>query len=129
EHNRGADVLSLLAFSLEFVADFTGADQDALGLRDGSVGNDIQEILVREVFNGRTRVRMAKHALGRKDNERLAPMPQGLTAQQMEILRGIGWLRDLYVVFGGELNEAFDSRAGMLGALPFVPVRQQHHES
>ena len=51
--DRGGGVFSLLAFGLKFVADFSGADQDAVGFSDFDVGDDVQEILVREVFDGR----------------------------------------------------------------------------
>ena len=124
EDDRGGGVFSLLSFGLKFVADFSGADQDALGFSDLGVGDDIQEILVREIFNRRTGVGMAQHALGREDDQRLAPVAQSLTAQEMEILRGVGRLRDLDVVLRGELDEALDAGAGMLRALAFVAVRE-----
>ncbi len=47
----------------------------------------------------------------------------------MEILRGGGRLADLYVVFGRELQIAFQACAGVLRALAFISVRQQHDES
>ena len=54
-----------LRSALQFVADFAGADQDALGFSRLRVsGNDVQETLVREVFDGRTGIGMAQHALG-----------------------------------------------------------------
>ncbi len=134
EDDCGGGVFSFFAFGLEFVADFSGADQDAVGFPDFGVGNDVQEILVGEVvvleiLDGRTRVGVAQHALRREDDERLAPVAQGLTAEEMEILRGVRGLRDLDVVFGGELNEALDAGAGVFRPLAFVTVRQQHHHA
>ena len=101
EHDGGAGVFSFFSFGLELVADFSGADQDAVGLSDFGVGDDVEEILVGEIFNRRAGVGVAQHALWREDHERLAPVARGLAAQEMEILRGVGRLRDLDVVFGG----------------------------
>ena len=52
EDDCGAGVFSFLTLGLEFVADFSGADEDAVGFSDFDVENDVQEILVREVFDG-----------------------------------------------------------------------------
>ena len=129
EDDRGRRVFSLLSFGLKFVADFSGADQDAVGFSDFGVGDDVEEILVREVFDRRTRVGMAQHALRSEDDQRLAPVAQGLAAQEMEILRGVRRLRDLDIVLGRELDEALDAGAGMFRALAFVAVGQEHHEA
>src|SRR5580765_3684323 len=56
-------------------------------------------------------------------------MAQCLTAQEMEILRGVAGLRDLDIVFSGELNEALDASAGVFRALAFVAVGQQHDDT
>ena len=129
EDDGGGGVFSLLSFGLKFVADFSGADQDAVGFSDFGVGDDVQKILVREIFDRRASVGMAQHALGREDDQRLAPVAQGLAAQQMEILRGVGGLRDLDVVLRGELDEALDAGAGVFRALAFVAVGQQHDDA
>jgi hypothetical protein len=47
----------------------------------------------------------------------------------MEVLRGGGGLADLDVVLRGELEVALDAGAGVLRALAFVAVRQQHDEA
>src|SRR5271169_6402550 len=72
---------------------------------------------------------MAKHALRRENDERLAPEATRLAAKQMEILRGRGRLTDVHVAFGGELHETLDARAGMFRALAFVAVREKEHEA
>ena len=36
---------------------------------------------------------------------------------------------DLEAVLGGHLQEALEPRAGVLGPLPFVAVRQQHDQA
>ena len=56
-------------------------------------------------------------------------MAQGLTAQQMKILRGVRGLRDLDIVLRGELQEALDAGAGVFRSLAFVAVGQKHHEA
>ena len=45
KYNRGGVVFSLLTLGLEFVADFSGADQDAVGLADFHVGDHVLETL------------------------------------------------------------------------------------
>src|SRR6266853_180059 len=72
---------------------------------------------------------MAQHAFRCEHHQRLAPVSKGLASQQVKILSGIRGLDDLNVVFGCKLNEALDTGTGMLRALAFVSVRQQHDES
>src|SRR5581483_2895938 len=76
-----ARIFSLLSLRLQFVTDFSSTDENSFGFSDGRVGDDVQKILLREVFDRRTRVRMAEHALWRENNERLAPVTQSLAAQ------------------------------------------------
>src|SRR5882762_2245801 len=71
---------------------------------------------------------MAQHALGREDDEWLAPRTARLPAQHMKILGSRRRLANLHVVFRGELHEALQARAGMLWSLALVAVRQKHHE-
>ena len=122
--------LSLLALDVQFVADLAGADQDALGVRALRVsGTTFRNSLLREIVDRRAGIGMAQHALGREDDQRLAPVTQRLPAQQVEILRGVGGLADLDVVPRCELQEALDARAGVFRALAFVAVRQQQHQA
>src|ERR1700691_4198213 len=72
---------------------------------------------------------MAQHRFRREYDERLAPRPQRLSAQQVEVLRGGGRLRDLDIVLRGELHVAFHARAGMLWTLYLVAVREEHDEA
>ena len=72
---------------------------------------------------------MPQHALGREDDQRLAPGAQGLAAEEVEVLRGGRGLGDLHVVAGGELEVALHAGAGVLGPLAFVAVREQHDET
>ena len=78
--------------------------------------------------------RMAQQALGGEDDQRLAHAAAvvaavHLAAQQVEVLRRSGAVAHLHVVFGAERQEALDAGAGMLGALAFKAVRQQHHQA
>src|ERR1700677_1623265 len=84
---------------------------------------------MREVFNGRGRIRMAQHALRREDDQRFAPVTQGLAAQQVKILCGVRGLRDLNIVLGAELQKALNAGAGVLRPLAFVAVRQKQDKT
>lgn len=53
KHDGGGIVFSLLAFGLEFVADFAGADQDAVGFTNFCVGENALEIFPNEICNRR----------------------------------------------------------------------------
>ena len=86
EDDGRALILAALAFHAEFVPDLSGADQDAGGVHGACIRNDGQEALVREIGDGRVRVGMTQHALGREDDQRFAPVAQRLSAEQMEIL-------------------------------------------
>ena len=72
---------------------------------------------------------MPQHALGRKDDQRFPPLPQSLPPQKMEILRRRRRLADLDIVARGKLQVALDTRARMFRPLPFVAVRQKHHDA
>ena len=82
-------VFAALALDAEFVADFTGADEDALGVDGSRVGDDGQEAAVGKVFDRGAGVGMTQHALRREYNKRFTPVAQSLTAHQVEILRGV----------------------------------------
>src|SRR5690606_35516850 len=51
-----------------------------------------------------------------------------LPTQRMEVLRGRAEIADLHVSLGAQLEEALETRAGVLRALSFVAVGQEHHE-
>jgi hypothetical protein len=127
EDDGGVRVFAALALDAEFVADFSGADQNALGVFGARVGDDGQETLMREVFDRGIRVRVAQHAFGREDHERLAPVTQCLAAQHVKILRGVRGLADLEIVACRELQEALDAGTGVFGALAFIAVGEQKH--
>ncbi len=129
EDDAGGAVAPLLTFDAQLMSDFSGADEQAFGTGDAGFGQNILETRQREVFDGRDGIGMAQHALGREDDERLAPFLQSLPAQEMEILRGVRGLADLDVVVRGELEIAFDARAGVLRTLAFVAVGQEQDDA
>ena len=68
---------------------------------------------------------MPEQALRRHDDKRLAVVPVNLAPQGVEILRGSGEVADLHVVVRTQLQEPLEPRAGVLGTLAFVAVRQE----
>ena len=52
-----------------------------------------------------------------------------LPPQDVEIIRRRRAVRHLEIVLGGELQEALQTRQGVLRPLPFVAVRQQADEA
>ena len=65
----------------------------------------------------------------RHQDERLAERAMHLPAQHVEIIgrrRGIG---DLDIVLRAKLQITLETRGGMLRALAFIAMRQQHHEA
>src|SRR5580704_5746573 len=72
---------------------------------------------------------MAEHAFRGEDYERFAPVAQGLAAEQMKILRGVGRLCDLNVVFRGELDEALDAGARVFWPLALVAVGEKQDQA
>ena len=116
-------------FDAEVVADLAGADEETAGVDGFVVGKNVLEVVVGEVGDGGHGVGMTQHGLGGEDDEGLAPLAQGLAAEEMEVLRGGGGLRDLDVVLRRELEVALDAGAGVLGALAFVAVGEEHDEA
>src|SRR2546428_12970906 len=84
--NRSGTVLASAALGAQLVAHFAAGDEDALRILDLALGHQRQEARLRECVNRRARVRMAKHALRRKHNQRLAPPPPRLAPQHATIL-------------------------------------------
>ena len=73
---------------------------------------------------------MAQQALRREDDERerIFLEERGLPAEQVEVLRGGRAVRDAHVDVCGQLQEPLGARAGVIGPLAFVAVRQQQDE-
>ena len=121
---------ALRALDAELVADFAGADEQALRVCDAGFRQDVLEVRHGkgprwgDIASG-----WRSMLLGVKTMSGLRQERQRLTAQQMEILRGGGGLADLNIVVRGELEVALDAGAGVLRALAFVAVGQQQGEA
>src|SRR6478735_11977931 len=123
--------LALAALPLELIIDFAGAEQHLLGigLVLTLIQNDALKRAIFEVSEVADRLRMAEQALGRKHDQRLTPRTQHLAPEQMEKLRRGGRLTHLHVVFRCLHEESLHARAGVLWALPFKAMRQQHDDT
>ena len=64
-----------------------------------------------QLIDGRNGLLVAKQALGRHDDERLAEAAPDLAPEQVEILRGRGRDGDLDVLLGAELKEPLEACA------------------
>jgi hypothetical protein len=96
----------------------------------GAVVNDLLELPVDEVIQVRYSPRTTKQALRSEEDKRLpnrlaVRTASHLTAQHVKILGRRGAVAHLHIVLRAELEKSFDARARMLGALPFVSMRQQ----
>ena len=60
---------------------------------------------------------------------RLLSLRRGLGAQKVEVLGRRGEVGDAHVLVRGELEVALQARAGVLGSLSFVAVRQEQYET
>ena len=129
KNDCGGIVFSPLALGAKLVTDLAGTDQDAIGFSDFCVGNYVLKIGLSKVRDGRGGVGMAQHAFGGEDDQRFTPVAESLAAEQMEILSGVRGLRDLDVVFRGELQEALNAGAGVFWSLAFVAVGKKQDEA
>jgi hypothetical protein len=112
----------------EIVVDFAAAEDDAFdaGRADG-VLNDFAEVTAGEFVEAREDG--TEQALRGEDDERLADRIFHLAAQDVEVLGRGGAVGDAHVVARGEFEIAFNAGAGVLRALSFVPVREEHDEA
>ena len=83
---------------------------------------------VREVVERRGRLLEAQQPLGRHHDERARRRVERLPAQEVEVLRRGGAVRDADVLLRGELEEALEPRARVLGAVALVAVREQQRQ-
>src|SRR6185312_16576810 len=98
---------------------FSRTDQQPLGVADFILRQHVLKTGKAEVLHWRVGVRMAQHALGRKDDQWLAPRAHRLSPQQMEILRCRRRLANLHVVARGKLKIPLDASARVLRPLAF----------
>src|SRR5258708_34245695 len=122
-------VIATFTFAPKLVADLAAAENHALSARNFPVLHYGLEAARAQLDDRAGGVGMTQHALGSKDDQRLAPAAQRLTPQHMKILGGGGRLTDLDVLFGGGLEITLDASAGVFRTLAFVSVRQQQDET
>ena len=117
----------------QVVINLTGADQDAadFGLVDriGFVDPVLEAGLRGKLIERADAQFVAQHALGAHDDQRATPRPVRLPAEHVEQLGRRGGVADLHVVFGTELQEAFEAGVTVFRALAFVAVRKEHHQA
>ena len=116
----------------ELVIDLAAAGDDALHVLRGKrldFADHVLELAVRHLLERGHGLLVAKQALRAHHDQRPAEVPEHLPAQQVIDLRGRRRHADLHVVLGTELQIALGPRGRMLGALPFVAMREQHDEA
>src|SRR6266508_2616623 len=82
------------------------------------------ELALGQIARRRGCPRVAQQALRRHDNQRprVSGQQRGLAAQQVEILPGAGAVGHSNIFTGGELQEALQTSAGVLGPLALVAM-------
>src|SRR5207247_4219516 len=83
----------------------------------------------REVLEPRRRRGQSQQRLGLHEHEGTTRSTRRLAPQHVEVLRRRRRIRDYEVALGDELEKALEARAGVLGPLALVAVRQEQHES
>ena len=122
---RSAVLIAALAARVkEVVVDLAGAQDPRLGSGGRLSSPRMAWKRPRKIGERRGGRRMAQQALGRHDDQRLAPRSQHLPPQEVEELGRRRRIDHLHIVFGAELQEALEAGARVLGPLPFVAVRQ-----
>ena len=71
---------------------------------------------------------MPQQALGRDDHQRLAPAPEHLPPQAVEVLGRRGGHDDLDVVVGRQVKNRSSRPLECSGPMPLETVRQQQHQ-
>src|SRR5438067_7931177 len=101
---------------------------NAVALRLCWIINDKSKLTTGKTIQLRKRTLVAQQAFRRHDNQRLAKVTVHLPPQHMKVLTSVSGVADLQIVLGAELQEPLQAGAGMLGALPFISVRQEQHD-
>ena len=135
--NRHVSGLPFLASGKQIVVNLAGTEHHAAHARHVraiGLADNFREPARRKIAKRRNRARMPQQALGREDDQRFAhPAPvrarrTSAAAARGSIARACVQLHHLHVVLGAQRQKPLDARARMLRPLPFVTVRQQHHE-
>ena len=125
----------LLVFAALFqqvVVNLTRAQHNALhSLRIKLIDftNSRQESAVRQLIHAGNRQRMTQQRLRRHHHQRTTHTAQRLATQHVINLCRRGRHADLHVLFSAQLQITLQTRGGVLRALAFVTVRQEHHQA
>ena len=84
---------------------------------------------VRELVEARRRLLQPQQALRRHHDERSRRRVERLPADEVEVLGGRRAVRDADVLLRGELEEALQARARVLGPVPLVAVREEQGQA
>src|SRR5579884_2028148 len=128
-NNGDAGIFHLRALLFQIPINLPGTKQDAgRFLRRQRIGNDGLKHAAGKFIETRRDAMIPQERFGRHHDQRLAPAPQDLPAEQVKILRGGGRIRDLHVMLGSERKKAFQARTGMFRSSAFKTVREQKHQ-
>ncbi len=94
-----------------------------------NLANGWLESTVRQFFKRRDCQRVTQQRFWRHDDQRATHSAQRLTTQHVVHLRRGGRHAHLHVLLGAQLQVTLQTGGGVLRSLPFVTVRQQHHQS
>ncbi|CPR55807.1 Uncharacterised protein [Salmonella enterica subsp. enterica serovar Bovismorbificans] len=84
---------------------------------------------VRQFIKRGNRQRVTQQRFRRHHHQRTTHPAQRLTAQHMVDLRRGGRHANLHILLGAKLQITFQTRGRVLRPLPFIAVRQQHHQT
>src|SRR5579883_3552239 len=135
---RDRDMLrfSFIAGGQQVIVDLSGANDDSSDLRRIRAGvvYDLAECAAGKLIQHGHSLGMPQHALGRKNDQRLADAAPVMTAvhlppQHVKVLRRSAEIHNLDVIVGAQLQEALNTRAGMLRTLSFVAVRRSEERA
>ena len=122
-------VLALRALDTELVADFAGADEHAAGFCDFGVRHDVEEARREKSASGESASGWRSMLLGVKTMSGLRHLRSAWRRSRWKYCAAVEGWQICMLSCGGELEVALDAGAGVLRALAFVAVRQQHHEA
>ena len=111
----------------EVVVDLPRAEDEPphLGLIGCRIVEHRPETALREVDERRGGLLQPQEPLRRHHDQRPRGGVEGLAADQVEVLGRRGRVRNPDVLLGGELQEALETGARVLGTVPLVAVREQ----
>jgi len=126
----GIGDLVFLLVILEVVKNFSAAKNDTTGSPgDGGIGQNFLETTLGEVGHRAGGSGIPKEAFWRHDDQRLYNFAKGLAPDEVKVVRRSGRVGDDHVVFGAELEESFETGAGVFRTLAVVSVRKKESEA